>query len=192
MRVIISTFLFLILIACSHQEQLKDIDGKSYRSKTYQDNTWMIENLQVTKAQDGSAITFYYPNGDSTLVDRFGLLYDYETACKVCPRGWHLPTNEEWQTLIESWDSLSAITSKEPPFWQEAQNTNSSDFSIRPAGYGNNGTFDNFFRERAIFWSKTKANEHDVWTFIAQKELDTIRMAQQHPTYGFSIRCVKD
>lgn len=48
------------------------------------------------------------------------------------------------------------------------------------------------FLGKAILTFETKDNEHDVWTYILKKGKTSIRKALQHPTYGFSLRCVKN
>ncbi len=183
----------LIILGCgSNHLTLRDLDGNTYKTKEINGLTWMMENLRVSKDKDGQSIQVYYPNEDPKLQATYGLFYDYETACKVCPEGWRLPNNEDWMQLISSFEQNDAALFKEEGFWENDKASNKSGFSIRPAGYGNSGEFDNNFGQKTLFWSKTKENEHDVWTFIAETGLDSIRWASQHPTYGFSIRCVKE
>ena len=57
--------------------------------------TWMAENLAY-KADRGC---WAYNNKKSN-VKTYGYLYNWETAKKVCPSGWHLPTDTEWTTMI--------------------------------------------------------------------------------------------
>lgn len=182
-----------ILFSCNSNNIIVfDIDGIAYKTKVYGENVWMIENLRVKKDSSGKDITFYYPNMDTSLAENYGLLYDYKTACKVCPKGWHLPSNKEWEELLKIYESESIEIYKDNSFWEESINPNTNGFSIRPAGYGNNGDFGNLFKQRAIIWSKTKQDTHFVWTFGLQNGIDTFRIAPQHPTYAFSVRCVKN
>lgn len=188
----LSWILCLLIFGCTTNNQIvQDTDGNTYPVKNYNEQLWMTRNLKVTKDNQGHPITFYYPNNEEQQVEQFGLLYDYETACKVCPIGWRLPTNEDWEALFKWNKKNEAALFKEPAYWT-GNNSNSSEFSTRPAGYGNNGEFDNFFKSKTILWSKTKVNEHDVWTYILEQGKDSIRKAPQHPTYGFSIRCIKE
>lgn len=185
----------LIFGACNSDHNsggMKDIDGIIYKTKEFGDNIWMTENLRVTMDKQGNEIKFYFPDSDSNKSEVYGLLYDYETACQVCPAGWHLPSNTEWMEMMKVIGGNSAIRYKDDAFWNEENITNESGFSIRPAGFGNNGEFNNQFGNKAYLWSKTKLNDHDVWAFVIEKGAYTIRKAPQHPTYGYSVRCVKD
>jgi uncharacterized protein (TIGR02145 family) len=185
-------FIFVSIGCESKKAKLIDIEGNNYKTKLFGKNIWMIENLRVKKDKEGHDIDYYYPNQDSSLADTFGLLYDYENACKVCPEGWHLPSNREWSELFDLFGTNSSGSFKDSLFWNDLTITNESYFSIRPAGYGNYGEFNNYFKQRAFMWSKSKVDDHYVWTYVLEDGMDSIRLAPQHPTYGFSIRCVKN
>jgi len=120
----------------------------------------------------------------------YGLLYDYETACKVCPAGWKLPSNQDWEALRKLLKG-DAATMKDTQFWKDETNTNASSFGARPAGYGNT-EHPNKFNLKTLFWSSTKETEHFIWTYIFELGSDSIRKASQHPTYAFSVRCIKE
>ena len=69
-----------------------DRDGKTYKTVTIGNQIWMAENLAFRL---GSGNFFIY-NNDVNNVSKYGYLYDWATACKVCPTGWKLPSNEEF------------------------------------------------------------------------------------------------
>jgi uncharacterized protein (TIGR02145 family) len=182
----------LCIVGCSNNKrELTDAEGNTYPIRKYGETTWMMENLRVKNDQLGNSVKYYLPNGDENNAQAFGLLYTYEVACMVCPAGWRLPTNEDWDNLFNLPETNIAANYKDGDFWNES-NTNSSAFSIRPAGVGNNVDFNTHFNSKAILWSKTKEDEHFVWTYILEEENDSIRIVSQHPTYAFSIRCVKE
>lgn len=166
----------------------------SYNSKEYNGKIWMTENLKEITDSNGHKIKFSYPNNDSTKYIEYGLLYDYKTACKVCPKGWHLPTDKEWDSLIEFTGKKKGNDLKDSSYWNssELKFSNIIGFSVRPAGYSNTGEFENLFSTHAIFWSVTKVDTHFVNGFVLSQSADSIRKAPQHPVYGFSVRCVKN
>lgn len=186
------SLLFFVFTSCNPSlNQLTDIDGNIFQTKEYQGRLWMAENLKVTKDRDGNEITFYYPNEDEETKDTHGLLYDYETACKVCPEGWKLPNNEEWEVFLSGLGEGSAIQLKENSYWPSDEATNSAGFSIRPAGYGNSGEHSNQFGKKSIIWSLTSDDEF-AWTVVVETGNTEVRQAEQHPIYGFSVRCVRE
>jgi uncharacterized protein (TIGR02145 family) len=95
-----------------------DIDGNVYPYVTLCDGkSWMATNLKTTKFKNGDLITnglsgftwantttpaYTFPNGDVTKKDSLGLLYnEYVVANSkgICPAGWHVPTDAEWQAV---------------------------------------------------------------------------------------------
>lgn len=103
---------------------VKDYDGNVYKTVQLGKQCWMAENLRVTHFPDGKALKlgmetsetekyFYYPNGEQSNAEKYGLLYSWNTCMtgsessekvpsgvqSLCPDGWHLPSNYEWMGL---------------------------------------------------------------------------------------------
>lgn len=70
-------------------------DGKTYKTVKIGTQTWLASNLAF-KAGSGC---YEYDNNKANATI-FGYLYTWETAKKVCPTGWHLPSMAEWTTLV--------------------------------------------------------------------------------------------
>lgn len=115
-------FLFLILTSCEKSDntipkEVQDIDGNSYTVICIGEQLWMAENLKTTRFNDGSDIPFVPGNQEwSSLLSTpgycwygnnennksvYGALYNWFTVntCKICPEGWHVPSDEEWAEL---------------------------------------------------------------------------------------------
>lgn len=186
-------FLIILTIGCrSNDQYVIDVDGNKYPILQIGQTQWMAENLRVKRDRDGHSINFFYPNSDSSNVYEYGLLYDFEATDNLCPSGWLLPNNSEWEALFQFESENTASNYKDQDYWLGETNNNNTGFSARPAGIGNSAEHPNNFNENALFWSIDKDQEHFIWTYILEVGKNKVRKASQHPTYGFSVRCIKE
>ena len=80
-----------------------DFDGNVYSTVKIGDQWWMAENLKTTHMSDGSILSGVYAyNDDENNVADYGRLYTWQAALNASPPGWHLPSDEEWDELINT------------------------------------------------------------------------------------------
>lgn len=199
--------------------KVTDIDGNVYKTVKIGNQVWMAENLNVTHYNDGGEIynaTASATNPDSWM-DRpgglrcyydndqnngkiYGQVYNWAAvnSGKLAPKGWHIPTKEEWETLTEflggendAGVKLKAITS-----WNSGSThpgDNSSGFAALAAG--GRSSHLGIFAGKGIaagFWSSTKAGTF-LYSYLLS--LNSAMLTSFHTTSekeGLSVRCIKD
>lgn len=120
---------------------------EDYKTVTIGSQTWMAENIR----EDIPAAKCY--DNDSKNCELFGMLYDWNTANTICPVGWHLPDDGEWNTLqnfVENGTKLRANS----PYWIHETGTDDYGFTALPSGYIRDSKFSQK-GEVAGFWSAT-------------------------------------
>ena len=97
-----------------------DIEGNVYNVVTIGTQVWMAENLKTTRFNDNSSIPqvtvtadwivlttpayCWMLNDEVTYKDLYGALYNWfaVNSGKLCPTGWHVPSDAEFMTLEEA------------------------------------------------------------------------------------------
>ena len=100
-----------------NSDLLIDIEGNKYKTAKIGNQIWMLENLKTTKYNDGSNIPniitdndwnsneiggYCFYENDENNNQNFGALYNWQATAngKLCPIGWHIPTENEWRELV--------------------------------------------------------------------------------------------
>jgi uncharacterized protein (TIGR02145 family) len=203
---------------------VRDIDNNYYKTVQIGTQCWTKENLKVTRYNDGTLIpdetTSTGPNWASlttgarteyvgliltaagmapvtNYVGTYGYLYNWHAVAdsrKLCPTGWHVPSDSEWSILLKVLDSNANNTSftesstaggkmKDNIDWNrrpalgglipaDPQATNSSGFSALPGGErnitGSPGSYSSGFAligNSAFFQSSTPDNSNALAAF---------------------------
>jgi len=189
-------------------------DGRSYRKTTIGAQTWMAENLNYDDPNVNTDVCY----GDSAAnCAKYGRLYDWYTAIRACPVGWHLPDNDEWRALMNYVDSSTAGTRlKSPTGWKKERDckikyhdyvymgdkpdgTDDYGFSALPGGssysagyFGGAGCQGNWWSASEIdFWSAVyDTTQVHYWKIGSDDE--RVNWSLWKKTNRRSVRCVLD
>jgi uncharacterized protein (TIGR02145 family) len=160
-------------------------DGNTYAVLLVGKACWMAKNLNYQQAEH-----YCYDDYDENCKD-YGALYTWEQAMDyskkeksrgVCPEGWHLPSDDEWESLMSSKD----------PNGKPIVTNDTSAFNMEFGGtrYPNGRFFNK--REYAFYWSSTSKASNTAWNrYVHNESRETEHYATQIDN-AFSVRCVQD
>lgn len=217
---------------------VNDIDGNVYHYITIGTQTWLVENLKTTHFRDGTPITnetdsakWCYSNtqqsfptsfsycdfrNDTVLGKKYGHIYDIK-ACraKIAPKGWHVPTINEWNLLanylISNGYNYDKSTSYNYVAKSLASNTNdwigyiynkgsiidnlnlnnSTGFTAMPGGYcSRNGEFKGLGYYCSL-WASTSDYQYNNYVFLYSGS-SSLTIDCSYDASGMYIRCIRD
>ncbi len=180
---------------CHETGTMTDIDGNTYRTIKIGDQWWMAENLEVIHYRNGEAIpnvtdaviwsslttgAYCEYNNDINNVDTCGRLYNWfavNDGRNIAPEGWHVPTDAEWQTVIDYLGGIAVaggkMKEKGTTHWNIPNSgaTNESGFRALPGGLRTATWQNGYFAElgeNAHFWSSSEEKSDVAWRRLLQ------------------------
>jgi len=211
--------LFFLTTECDKEDDLNsvtDLEGNVYKTVTIGTQVWLAENLKTTKLNDGTPLSnvtdstawsnlntqgyCWYDNNEVKYKTTYGALYNWHTVNtnKLCPKGWHVPTFAEWDTLKVFLGGYNVAGDKMKEVgtthWinTDIDVTNESGFTGLPAGIMmSRGTCRSICTD-AYFWSSTEFDNDYAWVFRLVSYSGTLSSFHPLKTGGCSIRCIKD
>jgi uncharacterized protein (TIGR02145 family) len=178
--------------------------GQAYKTVKIGTQTWMAENLNYNA--EGSKC---YENKPANC-EKYGRLYNWETAMKACPSGWHLPSNAEWDKLYRFADGTSGTESpyksetagkylKAKEGWNdyEGRTGNGLDvfgFSALPGGGGtglSDGDFSNV-GSHGRWWSASGYGVRNAYNRDMYYDYEGVNYYYSIKYVLRSVRCVQD
>ena len=211
---------------------LIDVDNNPYNSVQIGTQCWTRSNLKVSKYRDGTNIStglnsnvwqattsgaYSTQSNDPNNDELFGKLYNYYAVTDsrgICPTGWHVPTEWDWNVLVKYLDSnadtscnscvqslivggalKSTATLPTPGGWPPPNTaaTNSSGFSALPGGLrSSNGDFNSIY-SIGWWWSSSVSPEtYGGYRVLSGGGSYIERGRGAFLTNGFSVRCCRD
>ena len=191
-----------------------DVDGNVYNVVRIGTQLWTVENLRTTKYNDGTMITTGLSNSswqaatsgayaifedDNTNDAIYGKLYNWYavSTSKLAPKGWHIPSNAEWDVLVKELGGSQVAGGKmktTSTLW-EAPNLgadNSSKFSAVPSGYKGPSANYELLGRAAYWWASTPRNASQADYLNVDKNLAGAASNAANKTFGYAVRCIKD
>lgn len=214
--IVIILILLCLRISGLFAQSVKDVDGNIYMTVNIGKQVWMAENLKTTKLNDGKTIPLVsvdekwktlktpayclYRNEEKNK-DVYGFLYNYYAVKtrKLCPVGWHVPTEPEWAVLVEylgdpatAGDKLKEAGTEH---WQNIPSTatNDYDFTGLPGGLRDyTGVFPIFGDSYAIWWTSTESDAKQARARGLYEQSTRVYNGFDNFGSGYSVRCLKD
>jgi uncharacterized protein (TIGR02145 family) len=207
---------------------MTDQDGNTYKTIVIGTQEWMAENLKVSHYRNGDLIpvvtnnntwaglstgaTCWYNNDSATYNCPYGKLYNWYAAVdarNLCPVGWHVPTDAEWNILVKQIDPVADTTcfsctqsstaggkmkSTGIQYWLSLNTAadNSSGFSGLPGGARYyNGPYINI-GGNGYWWSSSQLTTADAWFRTLYYVGGLLGRDRSYLHYGLSVRCLRD
>lgn len=197
-----------------------DIEGNSYKTVPIGIQVWMAENLKTSKLNNGASIPLivnngqwtdmlapaycWFDNNDSLYENIYGAYYNWfaVNTGKLCPVGWHVPSDSEWQLLVDylGGNIIAGSKIKEAGTnnWilSNRDANNQSGFTALPGGF--RGSYDGIFGGQGSiggWWSTTELNSSPLgtaWSRWIHADTTVIARSEIFKKDGFNIRCIKD
>jgi uncharacterized protein (TIGR02145 family) len=198
-------------------DQFMDIEGNVYGSVKLVNFTWMTENLRTTRLNDGTQIPLvtenaawssqvsaaycWYDNKEENK-ETFGALYNWEAvkSGKLCPAGWHMPTDEEWAAFdkIYGGNAYAGGYLKEPGLehWLKPNDWLESFYNrFRALPGGERDDMGKFNKKgtMGVWWSDVDPRKEVSWAReIISNSTALRRRKTENNAVGYSVRCVKN
>lgn len=199
---------------------LTDIEGGSYKTIPIGSQIWMAENLKTSEFNDGSGIPLvtdpaswsnlvtpafcWFNNNDSIYKNIYGAYYNWfaVSSGRLCPTGWHIPSDFDWQVLVDylGGDQSAGSKLKEAGtnnwVFSNKDATNQSGFTGLPAGLRE--STDGVFQGQGSFggwWSATEVSAGPfgaTWIRSIHGDTTVVGRSQIFKKDGFTVRCLKN
>ena len=182
---------------------------------------WMTRNLDVSTFRNGDPIpeaktegewkaynqagepAWCYYNNDPANGAKYGRLYNWYAVSDprgLAPKGWHIPSDQEWTVLTDylGGEKKAGAKMKSKQGWDEDGNgTNSSGFSGLPGGLRySDGIFD-YVVDYGYWWSSTENNTGSgtAWFRALNYNYGGVGVYRNYYSSkenGLSVRCLRD
>ena len=191
-----------------------DMDGNIYHTVSIGSQVWMVENLKTTKYRDGSNVPLvsndiewmrlttpgycWFDNDPATYKGTYGALYNWHAVNtgKLCPTGWHIPSDAEWMTLMNYLGGMSVAGGKlketGTAHWDSPNTgaTNETGFTALAGGCRGIDGYFILIEQRGAWWSVTELNLWSSMSINIDYNDNKMKDIAYGKTNGMSARCL--
>lgn len=200
----------VILFSCGGEDGDKDVS--SAKTVEIGGKTWMAENLNISKFKNGDPIpqitdeaewkkagvdgspAWCYYNNDPANGEKYGKLYNWYAVNDprgLAPEGWHVPTDEEWNSIGDALGSKAGASMKSKA-WVGGQGNGESGFEGMPGGNRNHDGSFHLLNSYGVFWTDTPAQGDYSWFRSLTSANAFLTRDYSNRSKGLSVRLVKD
>jgi uncharacterized protein (TIGR02145 family) len=205
---------------------VSDVDGNVYGTVRIGNQVWMAENLRTARYRNGQPIDHpgtdnqawgtnrsgayaWYNNDERVFKQPYGASYNWFAVSNplgLCPAGWHVPSQSEWQILQEFAGGRQAAGGKlksgrtvpdSHPRWDSpnASATNETGFSAVPSGSRHSAGTYQLLGQEAAFWTSTPQGttaDSQVYNWLIRNNSGGFGNGWTSRNTGHAVRCVRD
>lgn len=220
--IVMGTLILVMITGCKKNDdsaEIKDGDGNIYTSITIGTQKWLAQNLKTTKYNDGTDIPLvtdntewknlvspgycWYNNDEASNKNVYGAIYNWHAVNtgKLCPKGWHVPSEEEMWVLADLHGGEKSaggpLKEKGTTHWR-SPNTGATDlygFTALPGGYRNQWIGFQEMYTHCGWWTATKSSsiwDETAYLYIMYYDYPDMAITDVYIQNGYYVRCVKN
>ncbi len=190
-------FIFAIILKINAQQVstfTDSRDGKTYKITKIGDYWWMAENLNFAVPK-----SLCY-NNDSTNSNKYGRLYEWETAKTVCPSGWFLPSDSDWHYVekhIAKFENNDETNWEELGYAYKLKENDLYNFNLQWSGYIYSSDFSRELNESAYFWTSSECRRSAACCMVYCRKFykNNKTVYREHHSHiggtAYSVRCIR-
>lgn len=213
----------ILLIVCGSlsvvAQSLNDADGNEYKTIKYGIQEWTASNLNVSHFLNGDSIpetktneewikagsegkpAWCYFNNDPENGKKSGKLYNWYAINDprgLAPKGWHVPVNSDWMTLVKNLLGVDVAGTKlkSKTGWKSKNGTDNIGFTALPGGYRNEKGEFKELEKKCQWWNNTEPVEvkksNMIYSLMLNDNSYEVSYIKVKKETGLSVRCIKD
>ena len=182
-------------------------DGKTYKTVVVNGQLWMAENLNYAGNNVGTAVCY---DDDDFRCEQYGRLYsrdaamddsrcEYQSSCNlgsdpiqgICPDGWHIPTVEEMNDLVDFVGTYASSYKSKESNWRYDDGTDTYGLSFLGAGnWDSKDGFEDIYKYEVTWAYYPDTYQH--YLLVGGSDGTVSIISYKNTEYYSSVRCISD